>query len=116
MSTRHGTKHFKLLVNKAKNDKEAKSVYLSMNQAIDRFLNSVVVEYIGYIPEDEALVKSVLKRKPVMELFPNALSCGKFHEIAGDILEMPRRHDADGNIKFFLQRFMDYRIKNVKLS
>ncbi len=109
MFTKYGTKHFKLLVNMVKNDSEAKMVYMNLSRAADRFLNGVVVEYIGYVPDDDLIRKAVKSRSTVMKMYPNAASSIKFKKIASTLLEMPRRFDSDGNMKFFLKRFMDYR-------
>lgn len=109
MATRHGVKHMKILVNMVEDQSQAKSVYLNLNQAVDRFLNGVVLEYIGFVPGDDLLKKAVTHRKTVMELFPSAMSSQRFTKLALDLLNAPRRFDSDGNIKFFLKRFIDYR-------
>jgi len=87
----------------------AKSVYLNLNQAADRFLNGVVIEYLGYIPSDAMLKKAVINQKTVFEMFPNALSSKAFAKLTANMLETPLRYDSDGNINFFLKRFIEYR-------
>ncbi len=109
MAQKHGAKYIKLLINMVRDAKQAKSVYLNLNQAVDRFLNGVVIEYIGYVPGDDLLKKAVIHQKTVMELFPSAISSQRFNKLATDLLKAPRRFDSDGNIKFFLKRFIDYR-------
>ena len=108
MSTEHGTRHFKLLVNMVKDSKEAKSVYASLNQAADRFLGGVVIEYLGYIPRDENLRQAVLRRGTVMDLFPDSAASRMFRQVAGSIHASPRRQDSEGNIKFFLKRMIAF--------
>ncbi|HPA15568.1 MAG TPA: MinD/ParA family protein [Desulfobacterales bacterium] len=109
MSKRYGTKHFKLLVNMVQDADEAKSVYLNLTQASERFLNGVMIEYIGYLPNDPFVKQAVRNRGTFMDLYPDAISSKKLNEIAAAILQAPRRSDSDGNIKFFLKRFIDYR-------
>lgn len=108
-ATQHGTKHFKLIVNMAKDSSEAKGTYLKLNQVADHFLTGVVTEYIGYVPVDDMIKKAVINRKAIMELFPDAVSSKKLNEIAKTLLDAPRQLDSDGNIKFFLQGYMDYK-------
>lgn len=110
MAVDHGTKYFKLLVNMVKDAREAKSVYANLSQATDRFLPDVAIEYIGYIPSDELVKKAIKKRKPVLELFPGAEFTKMIEKTAKGIIEWPRRTASDGNIKFFLKRYMDYRV------
>jgi flagellar biosynthesis protein FlhG len=109
MSVQYGTKHFKLLVNMVKNEREAKKVYLNLCQAVDRFLNGVLLEYQGYLPKDNRISEAVREQVPFLELFPDSPSSKKIRAIAADLIEAPRRTDADGNIKFFLKKFMEFR-------
>ncbi len=109
MYTEHGTSYFKLLVNMVKNSKDAKKVFASLSQAMDQFLSGVVLEYLGFIPTDENLVKAVADRKPVMVKFPDSKSCKSIIKTAEILKNSPRRFETDGNIKLFLNRFIDYR-------
>ncbi len=113
MFTQHGTKHFKILVNMVKDNSVAKAVYENLSQVADRFLNGVLLEYIGFIPGDELMRKAVLRRKPVMSLYPGAECSKQFIKLAAGILESPRRHESDGNIKFFLKRFIGFRTSQM---
>ena len=109
MTLEHGMKHFKLLVNMVSDEREAKSVFMNLSQATDRFLNGVVIEYIGYIPSDEYVKKAVRERKPVLERYPGSISSKKITKLAKSVLEWSKRSDTDGNLKFFLKRYIDYR-------
>ncbi|HIJ55045.1 MAG TPA: MinD/ParA family protein [Deltaproteobacteria bacterium] len=109
MALEYGMKHFKLLVNMVADEREAKSVYMNLSQASDRFLNGVVIEYVGYIPSDEYVKKAVRKRKPVLELYPSTAASKHITKLAKSMLEWSRRTDTDGNLKFFLKRYIEYR-------
>jgi len=113
MAVQHDKKYFKLLVNMADNTETAKSVYLNLNRAADRFLNGVVIEYIGHLPSDSMLKKAVIHQKTVLEMFPDALSSLAFTKLAARMLETPVRNDSNGNIKFFLKRFIEYRRSEI---
>jgi len=112
MSTQHGTKYFKLLLNMVRDAEEARAVYQKLIRVADQFLNGVVIEYLGYVPADDLLRQSVLGRKPVMELYPGAASSRQIKQVARRILDAPRRLDTDGNIKFFFRRFLDYQLES----
>ncbi|MCF8067773.1 MAG: MinD/ParA family protein [Desulfobacterales bacterium] len=111
MSTRHDTKHFKLLMNMVKDVAEAKSVYQNLCQATERFLNDIVIEYAGYITFDESVRESVRQRKTVISLYPDSIVSGQIKKIADTFLKWPRRSEYDGNIKFFMKRFVDYKMQ-----
>jgi len=108
MAIKYGSTYFKLLVNMV-NENQAKSVFFRMNQAVERFLNHVFIDYIGYIPADDLLKQALIKRKTVMELYPDARASGFFNTLAKSILQNPPRLYDSGNIKFFLKRFINFR-------
>jgi flagellar biosynthesis protein FlhG len=107
MSTQYGEKHFKLLMNMVKDEADAKNVFANLGQAADRFLSGVVLEYCGYLPRDEKVPAAVMQRKPFVELYPNAPSSKHIRRIAQSLSETPRRFDTNGNIKFFVKRYME---------
>ena len=109
MSTQHGEKHFKLLLNMVRDESEAKAVFLNLIQAADRFLSGVVLEYCGYLPRDEKVPAAVRQQKPFVALYPQAPSSRKIRRLARQLEENPRRFDANGNIKFFVKRYMELR-------
>ncbi len=110
MATEYGTKHFKLLVNMVKDAREAKSVYANLSHATDRFLKDVAIEYIGYVPGDDLVKKAVRQQKSVVDLFPGAEFSKGMEKIAKHLIDWPRRTESEGNIKFFLRRYIDYRV------
>lgn len=113
MFTQHGSRRFKLLVNMVSNAEDAKSVYSSLSRAAERFLKGVVVEYLGYIPADEYLKKAVIHRGTVMNLFPNAVSSKMFAKLGRSLASSPRQPQSDGNMRFFLKRFLDYKMEKA---
>ncbi len=108
MSTNHGMKRYKLLVNMVKDEGEAKQVYLTLSQAVDRFLKGTVLEYLGFIPQDEKLRAAVLSRKTVMEKYPEAPSSQRIFSQAKAFIDAPVPLDGGGNMKFFMQRFLHH--------
>ncbi|MDY6823751.1 MAG: MinD/ParA family protein [Thermodesulfobacteriota bacterium] len=108
MSVQHGTQYFRLLVNMAEDEQEAKMVYLNLSQAADRFLNGVLLEYIGYIPRDTHVNRAVASRKPVIEMFPEAAASIQLKKIAGYLNDNPPQYSQEGNMKFFLKRFISH--------
>ncbi len=109
MSTQYGEKRFKLLMNMVKDEREAKAVFLNLIQVADQYLGGVVLEYCGFLPRDEKVPAAVRQRQPFVTLYPEALSSVNIRKIARQLEDAPRRLDANGNIKFFVKRYMDLR-------
>jgi flagellar biosynthesis protein FlhG len=106
MFTKHGTKTFKLLVNMVDHAKEAESVFENLSNAVVRFLKGISLEYVGFIPRDGHLEKSVRQQCTVIERYPESPSSRGFSELANRLLASSENVAQDGNIKFFWKKLM----------
>ena len=70
LNQNHGQKKFRLIVNIVKSDREAKEIYKHLMAVTDRFLDSVSINYLGFIFSDPNVPKSVRQQKPFLELYP----------------------------------------------
>jgi flagellar biosynthesis protein FlhG len=111
LATQHNERRFKLLVNGLSNPRDAESVYRTLLKVAERFLGrDIALEYLGFIPHDDAVPKAVLKQQPVLTLFPKARVSRSFIQIAQRLWETPGPEEVDGNIKFFWRRLLQFRI------
>ena len=106
LSTKFGKKDFMILVNLARHAQEAKEVYQTISQVADRFLESLSIDYLGFIPIDEKLPLSVRHQRPVLELYPKAPSSKSFVKLAKTLLERPFRKRDYGSVQFFWKRLL----------
>ena len=102
MSQEYGTRYFKLIVNMAQDREEAKRVFASLSNALDKFLKNVVLEYLGHIPFDRNVQKAVQKRSLVMDRNFDSHAARAVDQI-GRTLENSRRQNG-GNLSFFMDR------------
>jgi flagellar biosynthesis protein FlhG len=103
----YGERSFKLLVNGLSHKREAEAVYRSLLKVTERFLNQELsLDYLGYIPFDDAVPQAVIKQQPVLALYPQAPASKSFVELAQSLWESPGPSGIDGNIKFFWRRFL----------
>ena len=111
LATQHNERRFKLLVNGLSQAREAEAVYRTLLKVSERFLGrDISLEYLGYIPHDDAVSKAVLKQQPVLTLYPKAKVSKSFTQMARRLWEMPAPDEMDGNIKFFWRRLLQYQI------
>lgn len=100
---RHDIQRFRLLINQARSEKEALAVFKKLSMVTDRFLGSLSLDYLGYIPYDSKLPQAVRQQRLVSDLYPEAPSSRVFAKLAAGLAgEKPLGKD-DGNIKFFWQ-------------
>jgi len=107
LSSRHDVKKFRILVNLARSEKEALAVFRKLSIVADRFLDSLSLDYLGYIPYDSKLPSAVREQRLVSDIFPDAPSSKMFSKLAGNIFQEDPEIKADGNIKFFWQGLVD---------
>jgi flagellar biosynthesis protein FlhG len=104
---RHAKRRFRLIVNMAKSESEAKEVYDRVSRATDHFLN-LTIEYLGYVLLDEKVREAIRQQKAVAEIFPNAKASRCMAEIAEKISsETLDEYDENGSIKFFWESIID---------
>lgn len=101
-------KTFTILVNTAQNETEAKEVYKKIILMVDRFLGSLSIDYLGFIPFDEKIPLAVKSQRPVLELFPEADSSRSFQQVAQILIEKPRRQEGNGSVQFFWRHLLRY--------
>jgi len=107
LSSRYGVKAVRILVNSARSEQEALSVFRKLSQVIDRFLDSLSLDFLGFILHDEHVAKAVRQQRLVAELYPKSTAGNSFAALARKLLADPPEPRADGNIKFFWQGLMN---------
>jgi flagellar biosynthesis protein FlhG len=106
LSTRCHKKHFLLLINQAGDAREARDVFEKISRVADRFLESLSIDYLGFIPYDEKLPSAVKHQRPVLEIYPTASSSRRFMALAKTISERPLRPKDQGSIQFFWKQLL----------
>lgn len=81
LSVKYQEKHFRLIVNLAKNTKEADEVSRQLGLVANRFLD-VSIEYFGHVLVDDNVKIGVRKQKVVSEMAPMSQASRNFAELA----------------------------------
>lgn len=76
----------KMLANKVKDEEEGKMLYNKLNVVVARYLK-LPIEYLGFIPQDAQLEKSVIQQVPVSIQSPGAKSAAAFRGIAMKLMD-----------------------------
>jgi len=106
--TQHQEKNFRVLINEARSDKEAREVFRKLVTVADRFLGGVSLDYLGLIPYDTSVPSAVRRQEAVVEAYPNSPASRNFVRLAKALLEDESRGGLEGNIRFFWKRLFDY--------
>lgn len=103
LSTKYKKERFTILINSAQNGQEAKEAFKKISMVVDRFLGSLSIDYLGFVPFDEKLPLAVKNQRPVLEIYPQALSSRSFMEMAKFLVEKPMPKRTCGQVQFFWQ-------------
>jgi flagellar biosynthesis protein FlhG len=106
MARHNGRQAFDIVVNKARNEQEARAVFDNMYQVAQRHLQ-VRLAYLGNIPQDEKLARAIQLSRPVMELFPAAPAALALDELARSLMLLPAQENAGSNaLTMVMQRML----------
>ncbi|WP_200177235.1 MinD/ParA family protein [Ectothiorhodospira shaposhnikovii] len=105
----HGLMRFRILANMVRNDNEdeGQTLFRKLVAVCDRFLEDVILDYVGAVPHDELLRKAVQRRQSVMEAYPSSPAARAFRNIASRIDQWPMPRSARGGIEFFVERLIN---------
>ena len=106
MATTYNQKRFTILPNMVSGAKEAKGVFSLLASVADKHLTSISLDYLGFIPRDDSLTKSVRQQKAVVQAYPAGEASRKFEEVAAQLMKWPISENTDGHIRFFWKRLL----------
>jgi flagellar biosynthesis protein FlhG len=107
LSTKYQQKKFKVLVNSAGSEKEAGQIYRNLSMVADRYLASPSLDYLGWIPYDEKIVKAVKRQKAVLASYPKCPASRSFDALAKKLISIENDTVFEGDIKFFWRTLLN---------
>lgn len=113
LATRHQKKNFLILVNAAGGEGEAREVFRKISLVADRFLSSVSLDYLGFIPFDKHIPAAVRRQQALLEIFPQSPAGKSFADLSRLLLERPFRNRNEGNVQFFWKQV--WQVSNINL-
>ena len=106
MAAHHGRQAFDLVVNKARSEQEARTVFDNMAQVAQRHMR-VDLKYLGHIPLDDRLIRATQLHRPLVEMLPEAPASCAFIELARNLMLLPAAEkDGSNALNQLLQRLL----------
>lgn len=107
LTNTYNQKRFKVLINLVHDGNEADRIFRSLSVAVDKYLQSPSLDYLGWIPYDKMLPKAIRRQKPLINTHPNALASKSIMALAEKILVKEDDINFEGDIKFFWRRLLN---------
>lgn len=103
----YGLVSFNIVANMVQSPQQGRALFSKLTKVTDRYLD-VSLNYIGGVPYDEYLRKSVQKQTPVVKAFPQSKSALALRNLAREIDSRPIKSQAGGYLEFFVERMIQY--------
>src|ERR1041384_6523183 len=105
LSRDHGVKQFRVLVNQSRGRGLGQSLFQRFERVATRFL-SVDLDYVGEIPEDAFLRRSIREQRPVVTAYPSSPAAVALKTLALRADMWPVAEGPRGNVEFFVERLI----------
>lgn len=106
MVNKYRANSFSILINMAKDSTEALKVFRQLTLVADHFLGTLAIDYLGFIPKDDAISRAVCCQKAVLEAYPGSLASKGIINLAEHLLISNWEGHTDGSIKFFWRHLL----------
>lgn len=98
---------FHIVTNMVQSAEHGQALFNKLSKVTDRYLD-VLLQFVGAVPQDDYLKKSVQKQTPVVEAFPQSKSALAIKNLARKIDHWPIRPNARGYLEFFVERMLEF--------
>ena len=105
LSRDHGVTKFRVLANQSRGRGLGQALFQRFERVASRFL-SVELDYVGEIPEDAFLRRSIREQRPVVTAYPSCPSAMALKTLALRADMWPVAEGPRGNVEFFVERLI----------
>lgn len=106
LAAQMGRLEFDIVVNKAHNDQEARTVFENMSQVAKRHMQ-VKLNYLGNIPWDEQFGRASVAHRPLVDVAPVAPAACAFVELARKLMLLPAAaQEGDNALNQLMKRLL----------
>jgi len=105
LSREYNVTRFHVIANMVPNVQEGRELFNKISLVCDRFLD-VSLDFMGIVPFDDDLRKSVKKQRAVVEYMPRSKSATAFVHLAKKIEYWPVQKQPRGHMEFFVERLI----------
>jgi flagellar biosynthesis protein FlhG len=112
LNSEYQQNRFRVIANMTRTLNEGQNLFNKLQTVCDRFLD-VTLHYIGHVPFDETVRKSVQKQKPLLCFAPRCRASQSIRAIAQKINDWPLPSGPRGHLEFFVERLLQTSTEGV---
>lgn len=110
LSRDYGLTSFNVVSNMVQSPQQGEGLFVKLTKVTDRYLD-VTLNYVGAVPYDEDLRRSVQKQVPVVKSFPQSKSALAIKNLSRVIDSRPIKAQAGGYLEFFIERMIQFGVE-----
>lgn len=114
LNREYGLFRFRVLCNRVKSAQQGRELYSTITRVTDRFLD-VALDYVGFVPDDEFVVKAIRKQRPVVDAYPRSKASIAFRTLAEKVNKWPIPTSAGGHLEFFVERLVQGNLTDAEV-
>ncbi len=103
----YGLFRFRILANMVRTPQEGRMLFAKLTKVIERFLDEVALQYVGSIPQDDAVKKAVQRQRAVVEAYPRSKAAIALRALAQKADSWPLPASPRGHLEFFVERLVN---------
>ena len=101
----YGTCRFRVICNMVQGLQEGRELFKKIMTVTDKYLD-VQLDFMGIVPYDDFLRKSVQRQRAVIDAFPRSKSALAFKSLSVKADKWPIQGNAGGHVEFFVERLI----------
>jgi flagellar biosynthesis protein FlhG len=105
LNKEYGMTRFRVVANMTRTQQEGINMFNKLNAVCERFLD-VTLQFVGQIPFDENVRKSVQKQKALLEFAPGSKAAVAIRALAQAVDKWPLPYSPTGRLEFFVERLL----------
>lgn len=106
MSMHYGEKIFHVITNQVRNEAEGKSIFKSLLNATDQFLDSVQLWHLHSFLYDEKVRQSITRQQPMLKFDKDGALAKSYRDLAQKVIDLETNQQKGGMQFFFKQALM----------
>lgn len=105
MSRDYQIQRFKVLANMTHSEQEGRAMFSKLASVSERFLD-VTLQYVGHVPFDTQLRKSVKRQKVLVLDAPSSPAAVAYKRLAQHVMQWPVVKTPRGHLEFFVENLL----------
>jgi len=101
----YGMCRFRVICNMVQGIQEGRELFKKIMTVTDKYLD-VQLDFMGIVPYDDFLRKSVQRQRAVIDAFPRSKSALAFKGLSAKVDKWPIHGNAGGHVEFFVERLI----------